>query len=146
MTAVLPTYYRFLVSPRIPAELVLKTIQYLPFGDGELVATLRSVHPRLHNIIQRYELSITMSFVRRELRHALVDFACKGAPNLDWLAGCVKKYDVVDDVMDALFSDKNCFAVERHNLSLVNTGLLLLFRLVSIGLFHSAPCIATIRN
>lgn len=72
--------------------------------------------------------------MRRELRHAQTDFPCRNAaPSLSWLVECVKQYDIVDDIMDALFSNKNCFAVARHNLSLVNAGVLLLYRLASLG-------------
>jgi len=133
MATVDPTLYsQFLVSPRIPPELVLKTIQYLPFEDGKTISTLRCAHPRLWDIFKTYERSITGSFMRRELRHAQTDFPCeKEAPNLRWLVECVKRYDIVDDIMDALFSERNCFAVARHNLSLVNAGVLLSYRLVS---------------
>jgi len=135
MATVDPTLYsQFLVSPRIPPELVLKTIQYLPFEDGKMISTLRCAHPRLWDIFKTYERSITGSFMRRELRHAQTDFPCeKEAPNLRWLVECVKRYDIVDDIMDALFSERNCFAVARHNLSLVNAGVLLSYRLVSFG-------------
>lgn len=127
----LPLFSHFLTSPRIPPELILKTIQYLPFGNGKRIASLRHAHPRLRAIFNNYEHSITGSFIAKELRHAQTDFPCDGNPDLKWLAQCVQKYDLVDDVMDALFSTNNCFAVERHNLALVNTGLLLLYRLVT---------------
>lgn len=69
----------------------------------------------------------------RELPHARTDFLHNGSPSLDWLAKCVDRYDTVDDIMDALSSHQNCFPVARHNLSLVNTGVLLLYRVASIG-------------
>lgn len=126
-------YSQFLVSPRMPPELVLKTIQYLPFGDGKAIASLCCAHPRLWRLFKSYERSITASFMRRELRHAQTDFPCeKEAPSLRWLVACVRKYDIVDDIMDALFSERNCFAVARHNLSLVNAGVLLCYRLASL--------------
>ncbi|KAH7385808.1 hypothetical protein BKA66DRAFT_569640 [Pyrenochaeta sp. MPI-SDFR-AT-0127] len=127
------SHCQFLVSSHFPPELVLKTIQYLPFGNGKIIASLRGTHSRFRNLLDNYERSITVSFMKQELRHAPTDFVCPRAPDLNWLAHCVKRYDVVDDIMDALFSDKNCFAVERHNLSLVNAGLLLLYRLASIA-------------
>lgn len=134
-TATLPpsTYRHFLISPQIPPELVLKTIQYLPFGNGNLISTLRHAHPRLWDLFKTYERSITGALIKRELRHAQTDFPCRDdALSLKWLGECVKRYDIVDDVMDALFSERNCFAVERHNLSLVNAGLLLLYQLASL--------------
>ena len=130
----LSPYLNFLISPRIPPELVLKTIQHLPFNDGSLITTIRSAHPRLRAIFKNYERSITGSFMRKELRHAETDFSCQdGRLNVDWLAGCVGKYDIVDDVMDALCSEHNFNAVLRHNVSLANAGLLLLYKLVPIG-------------
>jgi hypothetical protein len=130
------TYSQFLISPRIPPELVLKTIQHLPFDDGSLITSIRNAHPRLRELFRNYERSITGSFMRRELRHAATDFKSAGdGLNVDWLAGCVRSYDIVDDVMDALCSDHNFNAVLRHNVSLANAGMLLLYRLVSIGQF-----------
>ena len=126
-------HHQFLVSPHFPPELVLKTIHHLPFGDGKIIATLRCTHPRLRDILDNYESSVTRHFVRKELRHAPTDFPHDEGLDIKWLAQCVKRYDIVDDVMDALSSDKNCFAVERHNLSLVHAGLLLLYRLTSFG-------------
>ena len=79
--------------------------------------------------------------MRKELRHAETDFSRQdGRLNVDWLADCVSKYDIVDDVMDALCSEHNFNVVLRHNISLANAGLLLLYKLVSIGqshMFHS---------
>lgn len=79
--------------------------------------------------------------MRKELRHAETDFSRQdGRLNVDWLADCVSKYDIVDDVMDALCSEHNFNAVLRHSISLANAGLLLLYKLVSIGqshIFHS---------
>ena len=129
----LSLFRQFLLSPRIPPELILKTIQHLPFGSGNVIISLRHAHPRLRDLFRNYERSITATFIRKELRHAETDFLCNGTPDLDWLASCVRRYNVVDDVMDALFSEKNCFAVERHNLALAIAGLLLLYRLASIG-------------
>ncbi|KAL6702609.1 hypothetical protein ACN47E_001309 [Coniothyrium glycines] len=120
------------VSSCIPAEVILETIQHLPFGDGKLISSLRCAHPRLHDIFRIYERSITVGFMRKELRHAQIDFQCQATVSLDWLANCVEQYNVVDDVMDVLFAKTNCFGVERHNICLANTGLLLLYRVVSI--------------
>ncbi|KAI4678358.1 hypothetical protein J4E81_010725 [Alternaria sp. BMP 2799] len=127
------TYLNFLISPRIPPELVLKTIQHLPFNDGSLITTIRSAHPRLRAIFKNYERSITGSFMKKELRHAETDFKCgDGRLNVDWLADCVHNYDIVDDVMDALCSEHNFNAVLQQNIPLANAGLLLLYRLTSI--------------
>jgi hypothetical protein len=122
---------QFLVSPHIPPELVLKTIQFLPFGNGKMIASLRS-SPRLKNLIHTYEHSITRCFMRKELRHASVDFPYSGTFGLNWLSDCVSKYDVVDAVMEELTWRDNCVAVEPHNVASVNAGLLLLYRLTSI--------------
>jgi hypothetical protein len=126
------TYCQFLISPRIPPELVLETIQHLPFNDGSLITSIQNAHPRLRALFKNYERSITGSFMGKELRHAATDFKCERI-TVDWLAGCVRSYDIVDDVMDALCSQHNFNAVLRHNVSLANAGLLLLYRLVSIG-------------
>ncbi|KAI8941424.1 hypothetical protein NX059_002646 [Plenodomus lindquistii] len=106
-TALSPsTYCHFLTSPQIPPELVLKTIHFLPFGDGNLITTLRCAHPRLRKLIKTYERSTTKAFLKKELRHAQTDFPCADeALSLWWLAQCVRKYDIVDDVMDALSSN-----------------------------------------
>lgn len=125
----LATFSQFLTSPRIPPELILKTIQYIPFGNGKAIASLRKSNPRLRALFDNYEHSITRNFIAKELRHAQTDFPYDGPPDLSWLAQCVQKYDVVDDVMDALSSKNNCFSVEQHNLALVNTGLFLLYHL-----------------
>ncbi|OAL50851.1 hypothetical protein IQ07DRAFT_644061 [Pyrenochaeta sp. DS3sAY3a] len=133
----LATFSHFLTSPRIPPEMILKTIQFIPFGNGKVIASLRKSNPRLRALFDNYEHSITRSFIAKELRHAQTDFPCDGPPDLSWLAQCVQKYDVVDDVMDALSSKNNCFSVEQHNLALVNTGLFLLYHLSTF------PCTAT---
>ncbi len=39
--------------------------------------------------------------------------------------------------MDALVSRQNCYAVEEHNMALLNTGLLLLYRIASIGTIYN---------
>jgi hypothetical protein len=132
------TYCQFLISPRIPPELVLKTIQHLPFNDGSVVTSIENAHPRLRALFKNYERSITGSFMSKELRHAATDFKCGKRITVDWLAGCVRSYDIVDDVMDALCSEHNFNAVLRHNVSLANAGLLLLYRLVSIGTVYLA--------
>jgi hypothetical protein len=126
--------FQFLVSPRIPPELVLKTIQHLPFSDGAMIASLRA-SPPLKALIDTYEHSITKGFMLKELRHASVDFPY-GVFGLKWLANCVEKYDVVDAVMNELTWRENCVAVEAHNVGLVNAGLLLLYRLASTGKFR----------
>ncbi|KAF1939370.1 hypothetical protein EJ02DRAFT_257338 [Clathrospora elynae] len=129
----LSTCCQFLTSPRIPPELVLKTVQHLPFNNGNLIASLRHAHPRLWELFKNYERSITCSFIMKDLRHAQTDFSCDGFPSIAWLSRCVQGYDTVDDVMDALCSDTNLNPVARHNQSLANAGLLLLYRLVSVG-------------
>jgi hypothetical protein len=122
--------FQFLVSERIPPELILKTIQHLPFEDGERIASL-SENPRLKSLINTYEYSITRCFMRKELRHALVDFPYSEKYGLNWLSHCVLRYNVVDAIMDELTWRENCVAVEPHNVSCVNAGLLLLYRLAS---------------
>jgi hypothetical protein len=70
--------------------------------------------------------------MKKELRHALVDFPCDGKFGLDWLSHCVSRYDTMDAIMDELTWRENCAAVELHNVALVNAGLLLLYRLASL--------------
>jgi hypothetical protein len=123
--------FQFLVSRRIPPELVLKTIQHLPFEDGKRIASLSSI-PGLKDLIKTYEHSITHWFMKKELRHALVDFPYSEKFGLNWLSNCVSRYDVVDAIMDELTWRENCVAVEPHNIATVNAGLLLLYRLASI--------------
>lgn len=125
--------FEFLTSTRIPPELVLKTVQYLPFEDGKKLAAIRCANPRIGDLIATYEHSITIGFMRKELRHAMADFPCTRGANLAWLARCVARYDVVDAIMDELTWRENCVAVEPHNVALVNAGLLVLFRLVDIS-------------
>ena len=126
-----PPATRHQLFTSLPAELILLTIQHLPFGNGKNVSSLRHAHPRLGELVKIYEHSLTSSFIEKEMRHARVDFAFRGGLNLKWLASCVNKYDIVDDIMDALCSDRNCFRVERHNISLANAGMLLLYQLSS---------------
>lgn len=71
--------------------------------------------------------------MNRELPHASTDFPCCAKFGYRCLAECVKRYDIVDDVMDALSSRQNCYAVEEHNMALLNAGLLLIYRISSIG-------------
>lgn len=95
---------------------------------------IRSAHPRLEAIVSNYELSITTRFMKKELRHAQTDFGCAGGRiSVDWLAECVRKYDIMDDIMDLLCSEHNFMAILPHNRALANAGLLLLYRLASIG-------------
>ncbi|KAF1834223.1 hypothetical protein BDW02DRAFT_498827 [Decorospora gaudefroyi] len=125
-------YAPFMTSPRIPVELVLKTIQHLPFQDGNQIATLRTAHPRLRALFTNYEHSIAKHFMKNELRHAQTDFPCHETRlSVDWLATCVKSYDTVDEVMHALCSPHNNHAIPRHNIPLANAGLLLLYRLAA---------------
>jgi hypothetical protein len=131
--AVADLAFEFLISAKIPAELVLKTIQHLPFEDGKRLAAIRHADPRLRDLITTYEQSITQSFMHKELRHAMSDFPCTRSADLAWLACCVERYDVVDAIMDELTWRENCVAIEPHNIALVNAGLLLLYRLVSIS-------------
>jgi hypothetical protein len=135
--ATLANTLQLLDSPRFPAELVLKTIQHLPFGDGKKLDSIRSVSPRLNDLITTYERSVTQFFMRKELRHATCDFPCKESCDLKWLAQCVARYDVVDAVLDELTWRENCMALKPHNVAVVNAGLLLLYQLISIGTYTS---------
>jgi hypothetical protein len=130
-TTCLSPDFQFLVSRRIPPELILKTIQHLPFEDGKRIASLCAI-PNLSDLIKTYEHSITQWFMKKELRHALVDFPYSEKFGLYWLSNCVSRYDIVDAVMDELTWRENCVAVEPHNVAAVNAGLLLLYRLASI--------------
>jgi hypothetical protein len=135
-TTCLSPDFQFLVSRRIPPELILKTIQHLPFEDGKRIASLCAI-PNLRDLIKTYEHSITRWFMKKELRHASVDFPYNEKFGLHWLSNCVSRYDVVDAVMDELTWRENCVAVEPHNVAAVNAGLLLLYRLASIRKFAS---------
>ncbi|KAH6615108.1 hypothetical protein C7974DRAFT_59447 [Boeremia exigua] len=121
------------VSPAMPPELILKIVQYLPFDSGRDILRLRYVHPRLRDVLRIYERSLTRAFMNRELPHASTDFPCCARFGYRCLAECVKRYDIVDDVMDALSSRQNCYAVDGHNIALLNAGLLLVYRVSSIG-------------
>ncbi|KAF2869933.1 hypothetical protein BDV95DRAFT_497315 [Massariosphaeria phaeospora] len=122
-----------LVSATFPSELLLQTIQSLPFGDGKPIQQLSLVHPRLRSLIATYQCSVTKSFIKRELPHATTDFAYDAATfGYAWLKQCIRQYDTVDAIMAVLMSKANCFAVESHNMGLVNTGLLMLYRVVSL--------------
>lgn len=122
-------YSNFLVSPQIPPELVLNTIQYIPFDKGTLVSALRNAHPRLAALFSTYEQSLTRHFMLKELRHAITDFPCKYGLNMDWLADCVRRYDILDDILDDLCSKYNAWPILLHNASLAYAGLLLLYRI-----------------
>jgi hypothetical protein len=139
-----------LVSPAIPPEIILKIVQHLPFDTGRDILRLQHVHPRLRALLLNYEHSLTRSFMRRELSHASTDFPCCAKFGYHCLAECVRRYDIVDDVMDALSSRQNCYAVPAYNMALANTGLLLLYRVASLGKFSNhavedtttnAPCL-----
>jgi hypothetical protein len=136
-SAVPPRSQLTLVSAAIPSEIILKIIQYLPFEDGKDIVRLQRVHPRLNGLLGNYERSLTRCFMDRELPHASTDFPCCVKFGYRCLADCVKRYDVVDDLMDALVSRQNCYAVEEHNMALLNAGLLLIYRVAFIGTFHT---------
>ncbi|KAF1956216.1 hypothetical protein CC80DRAFT_562875 [Byssothecium circinans] len=122
-----------LVSPSFPPELLLKAIEHLPFNNGTLIQTLSITHPCFQSLLHIYERSITKSYSRRELPHAASDFPREAeARGFAWLSECVEKYDVVDEVMAQLTDEENCFKVERHNMGVVYTGMLLLYHLSSI--------------
>lgn len=129
-----------LVSPDIPPEIILKIIQHLPFYNGKDIIRLQLVHPRLRGLLQNYERSLTRTFMSRELPHASTDFPCCAKFGYRCLAECVLRYDVVDDVMDALSSRQNYYAVDQHNVPLLNTGLLLLYRVASLGMILANRC------
>jgi len=122
-----------LTSISFPAELLAEIIQRLPF-DSQVTPTLALVHSRFRDLLRNYQTSIARNFVRRNLPHVCQDFPCEGnAIKYEWLAKCIRQYDVIDDVMAVLLSDINCYAVEKHNMAVLNTGLLLLYRLCSVG-------------
>ena len=120
-----------------PAELLINIIQRIPF-DSRLILTLALVHPRIRDLVSNYQLSITKNFARSNLPHVFQDFPLsykEGTITYNWLSKCIRQYDVIDDVMAVLTSDLNCYAVEKHNMAVVNTGLLLLYRLCTVGEF-----------
>lgn len=118
-----------LVEPsQFPAEILLEIVERLTFGNGSDVSNLARTHPRIGTIIRSYEHSLARKFAERELRHAHVDFPSE-QQGYGWLRDCVQKYDVVDDLMAMLVSKHNVYPIKRHNMALVNAGLLLLYRL-----------------
>jgi hypothetical protein len=122
-----------LTNISFPAELLAEVIQRLPF-DAKVTPTLALVHSRFRDLLRNYQTSIARNFARRNLPHVCQDFPCdENAIKYEWLAKCIRQYDVVDDVMAVLLSDINCYAVEKHNMAVLNTGLLLLYRLCSIS-------------
>ncbi|KAF2706812.1 hypothetical protein K504DRAFT_459230 [Pleomassaria siparia CBS 279.74] len=121
-----------LITTSFPAELVANIIERIPF-DHKVTPTLALVHSRFRDLLSNYQTSIAKNFARRNLPHVYRDFPCdENATSYEWLSRCIQKYDVVDDVMAVLLSDINCYAVEMHNMAVVNTGLFLLYRLCSI--------------
>jgi hypothetical protein len=117
-----------------PTELVLEIIERVPYGDGSIISNLARTHTRLQSILSYHEQSLAKSFARKELTHAAVDFPIH-QQGFAWLQSCVKCYDTVDDLMAMLVSEHNVFPVRKHNMGLVNTGLLLLYRLQSLGTY-----------
>jgi hypothetical protein len=100
-----------LIDASFPPELLLKTLQQLPFGDGSIISTLSKIHPRITFLLQLYQRSITRAFVKKELQHAPADFPRPAEKQgYRWLRVCVKSYDVVDDVMAVLMSDLYVFS------------------------------------
>ena len=123
-----------------PVELLLDIIQRIPF-HSRLILTLALVHPRIRDLVSNYQLSITKNFARSNLPHVFQDFPLSykgGLITYNWLSKCIRQYDVIDDVMAVLTSDLNCYAVEKHNMAVVNTGLLILYRLCTVGKFKIA--------
>ncbi|KAF2637960.1 hypothetical protein P280DRAFT_86577 [Massarina eburnea CBS 473.64] len=122
-----------LIDPSFPPELLLKTIEYLPFDNGAIISALSNTHPLLRSLVHEYERSMTQNYIRRELPHAPSDFPCEPTERgYTWLQECIKKYDVVDETMARLTSDQNCFALYKHNTAVVYTGMLLLYHVASI--------------
>jgi hypothetical protein len=122
-----------LIDTSMPAELIAEIIQRIPF-DAKVTPTLSLVHSRFRELLHNYQSSIAKHFATRNLPHVFQDFPCdENAIKYEWLAKCIQQYDVVDDVMAVLLSDINCFAIEKHNMAVANTGLLLLYRLCSIS-------------
>jgi hypothetical protein len=122
-----------LIDTSIPVELIAEIIQRIPF-DAKVTPTLSLVHSRFRDLLHNYQTSIAKNYATRNLPHVFQDFPCgKNAIKYEWLANCIRQYDVVDDVMAVLLSEVNCFAIEKHNMAVLNTGLLLLYRLCSVG-------------
>lgn len=78
--------------------------------------------------------------------HASIDFPCCAKFGYRYLAKCVRRYDTVDDLMDALVSRQNCCAVEEHNMALLNAGLLLIYRVASIGKLFGSRYLKRIKD
>lgn len=124
-----------LIDLSFPTELLLEIIQHVSF-DRTSICKLALVHPRWRAVLANYQCSIIKNLASRQLRHAFTDFPCdKKYITYSWLARCIRQYDVVNDVMAVLVSDLNCWPVAKHNMALTNTGLLLLYRLQTIGMY-----------
>ena len=122
-----------LVEPsQFPTELLLEVMERLTFGNGSNISNLARTHTRLRAVLGLYEHSLVRKFAQNELKHAHVDFPSE-QQGYKWLRDCVQKYDVVDDLMAMLISKHNAFPTPRHNMALVNAGLLLLYKVQSCG-------------
>ncbi|CAI6334232.1 unnamed protein product [Periconia digitata] len=132
----------------LPDELLLLTIENLKFNNGETIRTLARTDPHLAHLIRTYERSITKSVLRNELPHAQYDFPptvdplSKDDPSpkdaetrltYTWLRYCIDRYDTIDDIMALLTARANCVAIARHNMPLVYSGMLLLYRLSTLS-------------
>ncbi|KAF2472301.1 uncharacterized protein BDR25DRAFT_333651 [Lindgomyces ingoldianus] len=129
-----------LTASSFPAELLLEILQYNPFESTATVHNLSLVHPRFRDILENYEISTTKRFARNSLPYVYTDVP--DSPNgtrkgYAWLDRCIHHYDTADDIMATLTSKQNCYPVEKHNMALVNTGILILYRLNSIQSYVS---------
>ncbi|KAH7114322.1 hypothetical protein B0J11DRAFT_133270 [Dendryphion nanum] len=127
----MPSMTRTLVDASIPGELLLGIIENLTF-DKKVMRDISLVHPRLRSLVLEFQYSITKKFASNQLHHATTDFTTDETANYRWLARCIRRYDVIDEVMDVLISEKNRLAVHPHNMGVTNTGMLLLYRLFDV--------------
>lgn len=130
--SIMATTHSKLIDGSFPPELLLEIVEHLPFGDGSTISNLANTHTRIRTILSSYEKSLVRNFVRTEVRHAGVDFPTR-MRTFRWLKSCIRRYDVVDDLMAMLTSEHNVLPVPKHNMALVNTGLLLLYHMQTFG-------------
>lgn len=119
----------------LPTEIIIEIITNLSFNT-KTWKELRSV-PRISDIVHDFERSITKDITAKQLPNAIADFPPARQPDYEWLATCLQRYDVIDEIMDLLVDDDNYWPVEPQNMSLVSTGLLLLYRLQENSKCHS---------
>jgi hypothetical protein len=121
----------------LPPELLLGVLENIPFKH-ETIRDISLVHPVFRDALGTYEKSIVKAIKRREMPHCDTDFACEAGDNPEtytWLSKCLRMYDMTDDLMDYAYAHSETLwkPLQGYNSALLYTGVLLLFRVSSIG-------------